>query len=335
MIIIFQKAYKFNLDTNAVNEVPIPEEETDFSEYVKQLILDVVSDNHGRKFLFPGEESRTMADMGAILDGDRGPAARKLARRLMTEENKAQERIARLKKEIQRGIMIQALITMGEVKYFLIIKAEHFDYIDENSTQLATGLPIKKKIFKSFNAKFDGNDTPLFAMVSDNKAEISTYWWQDFLELEEEYTDEYNTVKSFDVIEKKIFIPMKENFPRDYLYLRNATITYFRSKKEFILDKYVRDVIESYEPIDPDNDMDRVAERIRSLGESGKFNTRFLIVKEKLKKRIITTLRLTPQLDLVIKENIKWDNSVQAIEEDGIKYIMIQSEDGYNYFKNE
>jgi hypothetical protein len=336
MTIDFQKAYKFNLETNRAIEVPIPEEENDFSEYIGQLIEDVVGDARSKKYLFPSEETTTKSDMEIILTGDEADAvtaAKRFATRLKNEENRVQGRIEHLNKEVQRGMMIVTAVTMGEARYFLIIKAEHFDFIDEGSRRKATGLPIKKKIFKAFCAHLDDNDEPQYAMVSDSRAVISTYWWQNYLELEEEYTDEHNTVKSFDVLDKKIFKPMQEQSPRDYMFLRNATVAYYRANEEFVLDDYVRRVIERYEPEGTGVDIERVAERIRNLPESGGFNTRFRVVREKLTKRIITRLKLSPQLDLVIKENINWGTAVESVIENGIKYIRIRTNAGYDHFK--
>lgn len=334
MTIDFQRAYKFNLDTNRVLEIPIPDIDTDFSEYIKELIEDVIGDTRSKKYLFPQEQTVTMRDMEAILkDADATVSAKRFATRLKNEENRVQLRIEHLDKEVQQGIMILAVVTMSTNKFFLIIKAEHFDFIDEGSRRRATGLPIKKKIFKAFCAHLGRHDKPKYAMVSDNRAVISTYWWQNFLELEVEHTDEHNTEKSFDLLEKKIFKALRDKSPSDYMYLRNATVAYYRSHEEFILEDFVDDVIEPYEPEEPTIDMVQIARRIRTLPESGEFNSRFKVIRAKLTKRMITRLKLSAQLELVIKENITWGATVQAIEENGIKYIKIRTETGYNHFK--
>lgn len=334
MTIDFVKTFKFNLDTNRVIEVPIPDETTDFSDYIKELIEDVVGDLRSKKYLFPQEATTTMNDMQEILDvNTRDAAARRFARRLMTEEMRVQGRIEHLNKEVQKGIMIQTFVTTPTQKYFLIIKAEHFDFIDEGSRRKATGLPIKKKIFKAFCAYLDQQNQPTHAMVSDYRTVISTYWWENFLELQEEYTNEYNTEKSFDTLDRKIFNPIRQQHPRDYMYLRNATVQYYRSREEFILEDYIEQIITPYVPEDGTLDMGRIADRIRVLPERSQFNGRFSIVREKLKKRIIKRLPLTPQLELVIKEDINWETTVQAIEEEGVKYIKIRTDNGFNHFK--
>ncbi|PSL28082.1 nucleoid-associated protein [Chitinophaga ginsengisoli] len=334
MTIDFQKAFKFDLDTNRVLEVPTPEGETDFGEYIGGLIIDVVADARSKKYLFPADETTTMADMAKILADDHSDvAARRFARRLMTAEARVQGRIEHLNKEVQRGMMIQAVVTMGELRYFLIIKAEHFDFIDESSTLKSTGLPIKKKIFKAFCAHLGEDDAPTHAKVSDYRTVISTYWWQDFLELKEEYTDEYNTIKSFEALERKIFNPMKEKHPRDYMYLRNATVQYYRSKEEFVLEDYVQSIIAPYIPEDETLEMDKVADRVRALPEKQEFDGRFRVITNKIKKRIIKHLPLTPQLELVIKENINWDRTVKSVVVDNLKHILIRTDAGYDHFK--
>lgn len=126
---------------------------------------------------------------------------------------------------------------------------------------------------------------------------------------------------------------MKEKYPRDHMYLRNATVQYYRSKIEFVLEDYLDDIIRPYEPEDNNLNIETLAKNINSLPERSKFDRRFIVIRESLKKRIIKRLPLTPQLELVIKENINWNQTVQAFEENGIKFIKIRTDKGFEHFK--
>jgi hypothetical protein len=336
MNVLYKKVYKFDLDRVVPVEIPLSAEQGDFNNYLVQLIEDVIFDERSRKYLFPKDPTAIMGTIESLVNQKNAAAATlDAANRLLRTEVHVQGRIEHLQREVQKGIMIQALVEHDDRKLFLIIKAEHTDFINEHDNRLATGLPIKKKIFKAFCAHIGADSKPTHATVSDYRTVISTYWWKDFLELVEEYTDEQNTERSFDTLDRKIFSRMKKEHPEDHMNLRNATVQYFRSHAEFVMADYLDNIIKPYNPEDETLDIAGLGTQIQKLPEKGKFDSRFQIVPEKLKKRIVTRLRLTPVLDLVIKENINLDNDVTAFMDQGIPYIKIRSEEGYKHFKKE
>jgi hypothetical protein len=267
-----------------------------------------------------------------VVDGDRNQIALDIANRLLRIETQVQGRLDHLDLEVQKGILLQALVEDGNHNYYVIVKAEHSDFINERDNRRATGLPIKKKIFKSFAAAIDSRNRVRYAKVSDSNSVISSYWWSKFLELLEEYTDEHNTVEAFDAIERNVLNKIKEEHPSDYLYLRNATVAYFRSKEEFVLEDYISELIDEYKPESDTLEVSTLSKKISELPEKSGFDGRFNIRKDKIKKRIITRLPLTNQLDLIIKENIVWGETVKAIRHEGAKYLRIRTDEGFDYF---
>jgi hypothetical protein len=73
-----------------------------------------------------------------------------IANRLLRVEKEAQEAIAHLDTKIQKGIMVQALINNEGIRKFIICKADHHEFINEESFERTRGLPIKKRVFKGF-----------------------------------------------------------------------------------------------------------------------------------------------------------------------------------------
>ncbi|WP_096510990.1 hypothetical protein [Filimonas lacunae] len=336
MTVLFKSVFRFDLDRNTPVEITISTEANDFSFYIEQLIVDVIGDQRSKKYLFPDEPTALITMINSLGDEIKRPTLLlDAAKRLLRKEENVQQRIEHLNREVQKGIMIQALVEYNEELLFLIIKAEHSDFINETDNKKATGLPIKKKIFKAFCAYCDNNFIPLYAKVSDYRTVISSYWWKDFLELVEEYTNEHNTEKSFDMMDRKVFSGLKAKHPRDWMIIRNATVQYYRSMPEFVMEDYLNDIIVSYVPEDSELNMNAVATNIRSLPDRCKFEGRFQIVRSCLKKRMIYKLNLTPQLELIIKEDINLDSSVLAFTEHGEKYIKIKTDVGFNYFKTQ
>ncbi|SEW27385.1 nucleoid-associated protein [Chitinophaga arvensicola] len=333
MIIHFKRCFRFNFDTSKVEIVPISNEKDDFNSYLDELVHDIVMDKRSKKYMFPAEDTAVKKEISDALGGDIDGATMAAAKRLLKIEKKTQDKIERLEREIQKGILLQALVEHNDTKIYIIAKAEHLDFLNEEDNKKAKGLPIKKKVFKSFCGYLNTDDEPDYAMVGDSKTQISTYWWSDFLELAEEHSDTYNTQVSFDALEKKVFNKIKKTSPSDALCLRNATIQYFRANKEFVLEDYVRAIWVNYQPENPALNMEKFSQIVLELPEKEDFDSRFKLRPEELKKRIVTKVRLTAELSLEIRDNINWDNEVVAFTEMGEKYIKIKTDNGYDHFK--
>jgi len=336
MTVQFKKVYRFDLDRVVPIEIPIDDDSEDFNEYLHQLIEAVLYDDRSKKYLFPEDPPATMGIIeNLVSEQNMNDTTLDAARRLLRIEVAVQGRIEHLEREVQKGIMVQALVENDNQLHFLIIKAEHAEFINESDNRRATGLPIKKKIFKAFCAYIGPDGNPTHAKVSDYRTIISAYWWRDFLELVEEYTDAYNTERAFDVLDSKVFNRIKRDHPADHMILRNATVQYFRGNAEFVMADYLNTVFDNYAPEDETLDIAALSRTIRQLPERGKFDERFGIVREKLKKRIIKRLKLTSTLELVIKEDIDMNTDVSAFIEGGVKYIKIRTDEGYKFFKKE
>jgi hypothetical protein len=78
---------------------------------------------------------------------------------------------------------VQALIEMNGTKQFVIAKADHSNYLDDEQYRTRRGLPIKKKVYKAFLAQFDQNHRISNIYVYDTNQSLAKYWWSDFLEL--------------------------------------------------------------------------------------------------------------------------------------------------------
>jgi hypothetical protein len=204
------------------------------------------------------------------------------------------------------------------------------------SYKKTSGLPVRKKIYKAFIAEFDKSNIVIRTSIYDTNSTFSVYWWRDFLELEEVYTDDYNTDKAFSVINSRILSPIKQVSKPDYINLWNTTVHYFRVKKEFSLDEYINDVIKNYQPFDQRVDVLDLEKRARSLPEKGKFDNRFAIVPGLLNKRFKNSIQLTSQIELLLKQDIDIKNTIKPYQEDdGSKWVMIKSDPGYEHFNNE
>lgn len=154
--------------------------------------------------------------LGRIIDDeDRDGTSESIANRLLQEENKAQQKIEHLNKNIQKGILIISYVQMTDMEYKIVLsKADYNEFIEEVTGNLSSGLPTKKKIFKSFiaNVTITEEDSEITKLVTyDSNATKAVYWSREFLELIEIRDDKKNTLTAYNALKKDILEPLRKN----------------------------------------------------------------------------------------------------------------------------
>ncbi len=337
MEIEYLKLIKIDHDNNNVAEEPL-NEEGNVRDYVMDIIGQITDNAGDRRFVFK-ETEMTMRNMidGIINDRDREGKAMSIAQRLLQKENDAQQRYHNIT-EIQKGILLVAYCMMtdgGEYK-MVICKADYTEFIEETTGEKKNGLPTKKKIFKSFAANINVNAGVYDIgdiVTYDVNAKQSKYWYDEFLDLKALRNDEENTENAFNYINSKILIPIRKDYKSDYLLLWNLTVGYMRSEGEFDMDHYADSILAAYHPQQEGLDMNTWATKAKELPNKYKFDRRFQKVPKKIKAKLKTEIKLTNDIDLVIKDNVPAIERtiLKHLGDDGTKYIMVRSEEGYKY----
>lgn len=330
--------YKVDLKKDSVESIEQSEFSTDFEDYLNGLVELITSGSSGRQFRFDRDTTEVYSQIIKSYKGENfAESTAIIANRLYESEVTIQAKIKHLKKEIQKGILVIASINDREAIKYIICKADHNEYLDEINFLHAKGLPIKKKIFKAFSALIDSNGIANNITVYDSNTVLSDYWWKSFLELSKLYSDEDNTENAFDAIDKGVFTKMKEKHPADYTYLRNASVHFFRSREKFDLNEYL-DLIDNYEPVDSSLNKGDLIKRVKELPTKSRkpFDEQFTIVKSKLTARIINKVRLSNQIELILKEDVRnlKDVITAGVDDDGTKYVKVRSEMGYKFFND-
>lgn len=336
MQIEYLNLVKIDHENNTVSEQPL-NDEGNLREYVMEII-GIITDNAGeRRYRFKSTE-HTMHDMldAIITDKDRDKTSLDMARRLLTKEQAAQKKIESTKKEIQKGILLIAYCKMTDAQYKIVMcKADYTEIIEEISGEKKNGLTTKKKIFKSFaaNVTINAGTHAYGEMVTyDLNSTQSHYWYDEFLDLEAIRDDEKNTERAFDVIKARILNPQRKNHPNDYLVLWNLSVGYMRSEGEFSIDHYADEILAKYKPDSEGLDMIALANKAKQLPDKWDFDSRFQKVPSKIRAKMKNEIKLTDDINLVMKNDIpNLSRTIKAHEEDGDKYIMVRSDDGYKY----
>lgn len=328
--------FKVDIEDGSVTTVDPAQFGADLNDYLVDLASIIINHPGGRQFQFQRSTLEIPVVISKILEGgDFDALAKTIAERLLDAETKAQAAVAKLNVQIQKGLLIIARLEVDGKELIMFCKADDTEYLNEVDFTRARGLPIEKKIFKAFHCKIGATHQVESVKVLDTFPTMSKYWWSDFLELTEIYNDTYNTKSAFQAIDVGVFNKIKEKHPQDYVHLRNSTVRYFRAEPAFEMENFIANAIGAYSPLDDKLDVDGLKTQIRNLPTKRKFDPQFNIIKSEITARFKSNIALTPQIDLVIKEDIDLEGTISAEQDiDGSKYVKIRSEAGYNYFKD-
>lgn len=328
--------HKIDHDAKKVSLLEISKDNEDLNGYIKALLEKIAEAGSKRKFEFESNTTEIKKIIDSIITNKNyEKEAEKAAKRLLIKEQRAQEQIEHLLHEVQKGVLVQALIEINGEKRFIISKAEYNQYLDELEMKQRQGLPIKKKIYKAFMVEYNKKGVQTNLYVYDTNSNISKYWWQDFLELNEVNTDENNTNEAFETITKNALGKLKSEFPADHNILRNRILGYFKSNKDFEMDHFIETAIGDYEPVDKDFKVAELKTKIRNLPEKKGFDSQFTIKPEVIKaKKLKEIVHLNENIDLHINSHVgDLHEIIEAVKVKGEKYIRIRSDAGYEAFK--
>ncbi|MBS3915553.1 MAG: nucleoid-associated protein [Bacteroidetes bacterium] len=333
------KIFKVDIHQQAVEPIEQSVYGIDFDNYLKGLVNLITTGSSGRNFRFDSDTTEIRGQISKIFDGHEfSSIATTTVNRLLKKEQEAQAKMAKLGVEIQKGIVVQALVTENDISKFVICKADHSDFLDEINFTISRRLPLKKRVFKAFVCSLNSDNTVTNVLVYDTNPNLSQYWWKEFLELTKVYSDEDNTENAFGAIDKGIFTKIKKKYPQDYMHLRNSTVRYFRANDNFDMQNYLDTAIGNYTPFDNKLDVEEIKSQIKELPTKPRapFDVQFTIVKSKIRAKFLNTIPLTSQIDLHLKEDIPNIETIITAEKDadGTRYVKIKSDQGYQYFSN-
>ncbi|GGB22860.1 nucleoid-associated protein [Mucilaginibacter rubeus] len=335
LILLNTSIFKIDLKGNTVSETALTAEDTDFYKYIRSSINEVSLAPGGRKFKLRSTNTEVVSTMLPIAINPVGTSfGQTIPNRLLREEIAVQDRVARMGIEVHEGLLIISVIEDRGVKKIVLCKVEDIQYIDKVDLKLNSGYPIRRKIFRSAQFHLSQVDLVENIVVHDLNSKGATYWWDDFLEIDQFWDDIYNTKTAFNIIDSKVLSKLKKESPADHTYLRNATIRFFRTNQEFTIEKLIEACFDNYEAVNATKvDIDKIKESIRKLPEKHSFDERFNLKPSEITAKIKYSINLTENIDLVIKDEINIESTITPELHNNRKYIKIRSDAGYDAFK--
>lgn len=338
MEIINFHLHHIDVNNNSVSPIDIKLNPQNLNNYIEELLQEIITNTNKRMYLFKEGNTEVKASLSKILhnnDSDVQKITGLNAKRLLEKEIKAQElmRSKNMPIEIQKGSLLHLSFDTNGTKQIIICKVEHDEILDEFNFEKIRGLNTKKKVFKAILVIFNKSGDILQNFVLDRNN--SKYWWDDFLELQQQYTDAENTEKSLGEVDKAISVYKKE-YGADYTILRNSIIGYFRNNDNLNYSDFLSNIIENYTPFNPDFPKNKLIEKLKQLPSNKGFDTQFSIVKGKIKKRISQKIPLANNLFLGIEDYVhNLQNIIEPWKDgQGNKFLHIRTTEGYEYFKD-
>jgi len=327
-----------DVNNNSVTPINLQLNPQNLNDYVEELLGEIIANPNRRTYIFKEGNTEVKTSLSKILENnsDTESITELNAKRLLEKEVNTQElmKSRNMSVKIQKGSLLHLNFDINGTKQIILCKVEHDEVLNELNFEKVRGLNTKKKVFKAILIIFDTQGEIAENYVFDKHN--SKYWWDDFLELQQQYTDDDNTEKSLNAIDVALSASLKNKYYPDYLILKNSIIGHYRNNEELNYFDIINDAVQNYEPVNTNFPKAQIIEKLKGLPAKNGFDPQFTIVKKKIKKRIQQKIKLANNLYLSINdfvENLK--NIIEPVQDaQGNKYIKILSSEGYEQIKD-
>ena len=322
-------------------QIYIRETPTTFDQYVSELIAHINENRNVRMFQTRSVDTEVI---GCIKHIVRNPddvelvsnKTNAIARRLLIKEIDAQQRVAHMSTNVQKGSLVQALLFDEETEQsiYLLAKVEHSDFVDDADFSFKSGFSKDKKTFwKSCLIEIPDLEAALYtARIYSNT--VAKYWSDDFLELQEMVSDESNTFHAFKAIESTLNRNIRSSAPRDYTVIRNAVISYFKNHEHFDYSTMLADILDGYQVTDlPRDRLESLRSKLSDLPRTKHFDRQFNPVPSVINTRIKKVYKVNDGIQIRITDEIhQLDKTITAYQDTtGNRFIRILTNDELTY----
>lgn len=338
--IISTALHQINVEDEECRKISIGEH-ADLEEYLSNLLDEIRKKEQKRSYEF----ARNITDLKTILESyyknnqlQENENSNTLSKKLLDVEVETDRKYGHLGNSdnghIKKGSFLQFIYKENEKIFYLGVKIEHQEFLDESDFKKKIGLSIANKVYKATQVIFDDKGKPASINIFDTNSTPAKYWWKDFLVLKVVRDDALNTSEAsrhvINTIEK-----YKKNFPVDYTILRGSAIAAFKQEGVMNYDEFISNIFEKYTPDNPDFELalKELTKKLKDLPEKKKFDTQFNLVPSEVKFKKIK-IKLTSQIDISYDEEMKnIENKIWSQKDnDEYKVVVKVDEEAYNRF---
>lgn len=329
----FVGVYPIDLTQSSAQRIEVPKTAGIF-DYAQNLIGTLLKDETNRVFKF-GLTSGMRSSIDELARGDYSSSPQTIADRLLGTEKTTQKQYEQIT-TLLKGSLLQACFTTDKQKYVLITKVDHHAFLDEGDLTKHSGMPYQDdslRVLKACLVRIAPDGSFEKATVYDTNVRIAEYWWKEFLQLEEERTDDHNTRVAFAAMEHLLATQVKPKSKADYNFLWNDLVSYFRTHRNIRHKRLVKNVLGNYAPSVPEIDAEDLKVKAGKLPDQKNFDQQFQVQQKVNEAKYKNVIELTPNLKLLMKDGVPdLDTKVIPFDENGVKGIKIVTEWGWEHF---
>jgi hypothetical protein len=339
--IVSTSLHQINVGDKEYKKIPI-KDHSDLEDYLTKLLDEITKKEQKREYEF----ARKKTDFKTTLDSyyieqilQKNDDADHFAEKLLEIEIKTDESYGHLGKDddgvVKKGSFLQFMYIEDKELFYLGVKIEHQEFLDENDFKKKVGLSVANKVYKACHVSYDKN-LPKKINIYDTNTKPARYWWDSFFELKVIRDDALNTKEASQKVVNSLG-KYKKDFPKDYTHLRNAVITAFKQKGEMNYDDFIENIFVNYVSDDEtfNKKLEDLIKKLKELPEKEGFDTKFTLDPSEVSfKR--QKVQLSGEIDINYDEDMKQidDKIWSEIASDGRKLVVINSEkDSYKNFK--
>lgn len=235
-----------------------------------------------------------------------------IANRLLDSQLQAQQRYGAIT-TIKKGSLIQALLDKSDEYIFIIALIDHSRFVDATELTYKIGLSDDDKITTTlktarFHLSKQGTISKIF--LSDESPKIREYWYDSFLELNETKSDIYNTKLAYTTLNTVLNHSLSPKHKSDFIELSNSLNTYFAHSSSFSHEDCVRFLLETYEPISEELNINNLKQKLIECNKNIFDNTFPIDTKEIKNKLTNRKYKLNESIELKIKKPL--DDTVES-----------------------
>lgn len=283
--------------TKNVSQIP-----STLKQYAEELVVENMNRPNHREYIYKecNVETKNFVDsLRSTIDNyDQllllfTEVCDKLAFKLMTSQKAQSERYPMV--NLKEGNIIFYLSKNG----FLISKVDRASYLNGITYEKQVGLPEEKPSQKIAYFQFQDDDE-LSIVLSDSNPNISSFWFDNFLELKPLSNNEKNTKTAFLKIDAFIKRQVTKISKADGTELRNNLIGYMRTSDVFSITEVKDFVFGSYIPHSQDIKMDTVTTNFDNhfINKSPSFDTQFQIIPKVISAKVKDTYKVKNNVEL-------------------------------------
>lgn len=339
MRILYSSLHNLNLNLDAPIRKAIP---NDFNDYVNAYIQFATAENKSSRAYKPiDENSEVLSGIAAIFSEVRRQGedvtekenadlhSNLIAQKLLDVEKKVQERIGQMK-DVQKGSIVQALLLDQDSYKYVIAKVEHSEWYDGETLVRNFGFPgDNKRVWKSVVIDLESlDDVVVFKHIKVYVNHTAKYWSADFLEVQEAQTDESNTRRLFQAVEKCLK-SVKSTALRDYYNLRNTVLHELQSGQTIDYTILISRLLDTYEPASENVNVSDLKKKLLEAQEEFGFDTQFRTKPDAVKRQGKITIDVSSSIQILVNKGIpNWrDEFLVKRKGNGCAYLMIRCND--------